>query len=122
LARLSEQPDAGGLARGSVLDNRFEVAEPIGAGGMGLVYADSDRTSGKRVAIKVVRARAGGDVETLRRFVREAGATATVPHAAMVRMIHVGVSGDGMLYQVQELVDGIVLSRCLGKPWAPADA
>jgi len=122
LARLAQQPDAGGLRQGSVLDDRFEIGEPIGAGGMGLVYAGLDRTSGKRVAIKVVRARSGGDVETLRRFVREAGAAATVPHAAVVQMIHVGVSDDGMLYQVQELVDGIVLSRCLGQPWAPADA
>ena len=122
LARLAEQPDGGGLRQGSVLDDRFEIGEPIGAGGMGLVYAARDRTSGNRVAIKVVRARAGGDVETLRRFVREAGAAATVPHAAVVRMIHVGVSGDGLLYQVQELVDGVVLSQCLGRPWAPADA
>ena len=122
LARLAAQPDGGGLVRGSVLDDRFEVAEPIGAGGMGLVYAGRDRTSGQRVAIKVVRARSGGDVETLRRFVREAGAAATVPHAAVVRMIHVGVSDDGLLYQVQELVDGIVLSSCLGRVWAPADA
>ena len=122
LERLSEQPDAGGLARGSVLDDRFEVAEPIGAGGMGLVYAGKDRTSGNRVAIKVVRARSGGQVETLRRFVREAGAAATVPHPAVVRMIHVGVSDDGLLYQVQELVDGIELSRCIGHPWTAADA
>ena len=121
LARLAQRPDAGGLRQGSVLDDRFEVGEPIGAGGMGLVYAGRDRTSGKPVAIKVVRARSGGDVETLRRFVREAGAAATVPHEAVVRMIHVGVSDDGLLYQVQELVDGIVLSRCLGRPWTPGD-
>ena len=122
LARLAEQSDAGGLRQGSVLDERFEIGEPLGAGGMGLVYAARDRTSGHEVAVKVVRTRSGGDVETLRRFVREAGAAATVPHAAVVRMIHVGLSGDGLLYQVQELVDGIVLSRCLGQPWAPADA
>jgi hypothetical protein len=122
LSRLSQQPDAGGLARGSVLDGRFEVAEPIGAGGMGLVYAGKDRTSGRKVAIKVVRARSGGDIEPLRRFVREAGAAATVQHPAVVRMIHVGVSDDGLLYQVQELVDGIELSRCIGLSWAPADA
>jgi hypothetical protein len=122
LERLAAQPDHGGVAKGAVLDGRFEVGEPIGAGGMGLVYAARDRTSGKRVAIKVVRARSGGDVETLRRFVREAGAAAAVPHAAVVRMVHVGVSDDGLLYQVQELVEGVVLSSCLGRPWSPADA
>ncbi|MFO0682390.1 MAG: serine/threonine-protein kinase [Sandaracinus sp.] len=122
LARLAQQPEAGGLRPGSVVDDRFEVAQPIGAGGMGVVYSGRDRTSGKRVAIKIVRTGSSGDLESLRRFVREAGAAATVPHPAVVKMVHLGLSDEGLLYQVQELVDGVVLSRCVGKPWAPADA
>ncbi len=74
------------------------------------------------MAIKIVRTGSGGDIESLRRFVREAGAAATVPHPAVVKMVHLGLSDEGLLYQVQELVDGVVLSRCVGKPWEPADA
>jgi hypothetical protein len=122
LARLSERREQGGLAKGSVLDERFEIEAPIGAGGMGLVYAGNDRKSGQRVAIKVVRAATGGDVDTLQRFVREAGTAATVPHPAVVKMLHVGVAEGGLVYQVQELVEGVELSHCLVRPWAPADA
>jgi serine/threonine-protein kinase len=110
LARLARQRDADGkLANGLVLAERFVVAEPIGKGGMGTVYAGRDRTTSERVAIKVIQAASSRQLDAMRRFIREAGAAAKVSHAAVVRMLHVDVTDDGLLFQVQELVDGETL-------------
>src|SRR5262249_182943 len=91
-------------------------------GGMGAVYSGLDQSTGVRVAIKVIQATSSGQLEAMRRFITEAGATATVNHPAVVRMLHVDVSDDGLLFQIQELVEGKTLTQKLGKPWAPADA
>ena len=110
------------LAVGTVLGGRFEIAQLLGEGGMGAVYRGVDKTSGARVAIKVIRATSTRQLDALRRFIREAGAAATLTHPAVVRMIHVDVSDEGLLYQVQELVDGETLTVHLTRKWPPGDA
>ncbi|MGZ3408080.1 MAG: serine/threonine-protein kinase, partial [Polyangia bacterium] len=105
-----------------MLGGRFVVEEIIGQGGMGSVWAGVDKSSGARVAIKVIQATSSRQLDALRRFIREAGATATVNHPAVVRMLHVDVSDDGLLFQVQELVVGETLTRRLGLPWPPGEA
>jgi protein kinase-like protein len=123
LARLARQGQDGGLlARGTILGDRYLIEDAIGEGGMGAVYAGMDQSTGTRVAIKVIQATSSGQLEAMRRFIQEAGATATINHPAVVRMLHVDVSDDGLLFQVQELIDGKTLTLKLGKPWAPADA
>ncbi|MGZ3428303.1 MAG: protein kinase domain-containing protein [Polyangia bacterium] len=114
LSKLAKQREGEAqLGRGTVLGGRFVVEEIIGQGGMGAVYAGVDRGSGARVAIKVIQATSSRQLDALRRFIREAGATATVNHPAVVRMLHVDVSDDGMLFQVMELVEGETLTRRL---------
>jgi energy-converting hydrogenase Eha subunit C len=120
LARQRESEMA--LAQGAVLADRFVVGEILGEGGMGAVYAGVDRTSGARVAIKVIQATSARQLDALRRFIREAGATAALTHPAVVRVIHVDVSDDGLLYQVLELVDGETLTRRMSRKWAPGEA
>ncbi|MGZ3443026.1 MAG: protein kinase domain-containing protein, partial [Polyangia bacterium] len=123
LSKLAKQREGEAqLGRGTVLGGRFVVEEIIGQGGMGAVYAGVDRGSGARVAIKVIQATSSRQLDALRRFIREAGATATVTHPAVVRMLHVDVSDDGLLFQVQELVVGETLTRRLGLPWPPGEA
>ncbi len=125
LAKLAEQRDGGGRLRpGLVLGGRFEIAELLGEGGMGAVYAGVDRTTRSRVAIKIVQARSSVQLDALHRFLREATAAATVAHPAIVRVLHVDVSEDGMLFQAQELVKGVTLQSVLeeGKAWEPARA
>src|SRR5579859_1836674 len=53
----------------------------------------------------------------MRRFIREVGATAAVTHPAVVRMLHLDVGDDGLLFQVQELVEGETLTRLGGLAW-----
>ena len=121
LAKLAQQHgDDGRLRRGLLLGGRFEVGRVLGEGGMGVVYAGIDRSTRAHVAIKVVHARSS-QLDAVQRFLREARAVASVTHSAIVRMLHVDVSDDGTLFQVQELVEGEVLERRLrrGSPWEP---
>jgi hypothetical protein len=124
LAKLAQRDTSGALPRGVVLGDRFEIEEMIGAGGMGAVYRGIDRTNDTRVAIKVIQASSSPQLDTLHRFIREAGTAAKVDHPAVVRMIHVDVSDDGMLFHAQELVEGETLARRLrrGHRWQPGVA
>jgi Protein kinase domain len=119
LAKLARQDTDRAVPRGLVLGDRFEIGELLGSGGTGAVYSGIDRTNGGRVAIKVIRASTSRELDALRRFIREAGTAARVEHPAVVRMIHVDVSDDGMLFQAQELVEGTTLQRRLrrGHRW-----
>jgi hypothetical protein len=123
LAKLARQDGAGGaLRRGLVLGDRFEIDSLLGEGGMGAVYSGLDRSTGERVAVKVVQAGSAQELDALHRFLREAASAATVTHPAVVRMLHVDVSEDGMLFQVQELVDGVTLQARLrsDRRWEPS--
>jgi hypothetical protein len=124
LARLARRRDEeGALRAGVVLADRFEIEAAIGEGGMGTVYRALDRSTREQVAIKVIQAASARELDALRRFLQEAASTATVNHPAVVRVLHVDVSGDGMLFQVQELVDGDTLHRRLtDRPWDPGVA
>jgi serine/threonine-protein kinase len=94
----------------------------IGEGGMGAVHEGIDQMTGARVAIKVVQATSTRTLDALRRFVREAGAAAAVTHPAVVRMLDIDISDDGLLFQVQELIDGEPLGRLARRAWSPGDA
>jgi len=119
LAKLAQDHELdGSLRHGLVLGDRFEVGSLIGQGGMGVVYDGVDRTTGTRVAIKVIQAGSSQQLAALRRFLREAKAGATVVHPAVVRVLHVDVSDDGMFFQVQELVEGQPV-RSGERPWDP---
>jgi serine/threonine-protein kinase len=120
LAKLAHERDDGGtLRKGFVLGDRFEIGEAIGEGGMGAVYAGVDRTTSERVAIKVIQASSSQELDALHRFLREASAAAAIAHPAVVKMLHVDVSDDGMLFQVQELVEGTTLHARMrnGEAW-----
>jgi hypothetical protein len=122
LSKLAQQRDETGVLRtGVVLGDRFEVRDPLGEGGMGVVYSGLDRRTGEPVAIKVIQASSTRQLDALHRFLREAASAATVSHPAVVRTFHVDVSEDGMLFQVQELVEGVTLQSRIraGHRWDP---
>jgi hypothetical protein len=117
LAKLAQDREIdGSLRHGVLLGDRFQVGSILGQGGMGVVYEGIDRTTSARVAIKVIQAGSSQQLAALRRFLREAKACATVAHPAIVRVLHVDVSDDGMFFQVQELIEGRPL-RSEGRPW-----
>ncbi len=107
---------------GSVIAG-YRIDERIGRGGMGDIYRATDTTLGRAVAIKVLAEHLALDANFRARFLREARAAAAIPHPAVVRMIHVDVSDEGLLYQVQELIDGTTLEKALAAaPLSPGEA
>src|SRR5260221_11325946 len=84
------------LARGTAL-GRFVVLGLIGRGAMGEVYGAYDPELDRKIAIKLVRARAGrsGDLgESRVRLMREAQATAKITHPNVVAVYDAGTFQD----------------------------
>jgi TolB-like protein len=86
----------------------YEVLSQLGAGGMGEVYRARDTRLGRNVAIKVLPAEFAADPERLRRFEREATATAALSHPNILTVYDVGTH-DGMPFLAEELLEGATL-------------
>src|SRR5260370_10437784 len=97
---------ARGLSRGDRL-GPYEIAEPIGAGGMGQVYRARDTRLGRDVAIKLCSARFS------ERFEREGRAIAALNHPNICTLYDVGATPTGLGYLVMELIDGETLKTPL---------
>jgi serine/threonine-protein kinase len=89
----------------------YELVERLGGGGMGAVYRARHRFLARDAAVKLVRPEALGETESaaqaqLRRFEREAQATASLQSEHSVRLFDFGATEDGSFYYVMELLDG----------------
>jgi eukaryotic-like serine/threonine-protein kinase len=90
----------------------YQLGERLGSGGMGEVWRAKHRLLARPAAIKVVRPEVLGastDVEakaTLRRFEREAQATAALSSPHTIRVFDFGATHDGAFYYVMELLSG----------------
>ena len=96
------------LATGTRL-GPYEIAAPLGRGGMGEVYQANDARLGRSVAIKVLPTEVSADPDRRRRFEREARAIAALNHPHICAVHDVGHQ-DGVDYLVMELLDGESLS------------
>ena len=95
------------LAAGTKL-GPYQVAAPLGAGGMGEVYRARDTRLARDVAVKVLPAALSADAERLRRFEQEARATGALDHPNIIAIHDVGTH-DGSPYVVTELLEGETL-------------
>ncbi|HET9702979.1 MAG TPA: serine/threonine-protein kinase, partial [Vicinamibacterales bacterium] len=89
----------------------YELVEELGAGGMGAVWRARHRLLARDAAIKLVRPEALGDTPSqahaqLRRFEREAQATALLQSQHSIRLFDFGATEDGSFYYVMELLAG----------------
>lgn len=87
---------------GTVLDDRFELERAVAEGGMGAVWLATDRSTGERVAIKVVR---DPSDDLFERFAREIDVLREVDHAAIVRYVAHGSTG-GEPWLAMEWLEG----------------
>jgi len=95
------------------VDERYEVREIIGSGGMATVYRARDRRLDRQVAIKVLHPRCAVDRELVTRFQREARFAAGLSvHPNIVSIYDVGDVGD-VHYIVMELVEGQTLKELI---------
>jgi serine/threonine-protein kinase len=95
-----------------VLNGRYRLDEPIGEGGMAVVYRGYDLVLNRPVAIKVLRGQFASDANFLRRFEREAQAAARLSHPNIVSVYDVG-RDDGTRYIVMEYVPGKTLKQLI---------
>jgi Tol biopolymer transport system component len=86
----------------------YEILAPLGAGGMGEVYAALDPALNRKVAIKVLSDAVAGDPERRERFEHEAKAIAALNHPNIVT-VHAVESADGRVFITMELVKGRAL-------------
>ncbi len=100
-------------------DGRYRLERRLGAGGMAAVWLARDQRLERLVAVKVIADTLADDKQWLRRFRREARASAQLSHPNIVQVFDYGVEG-GRPYLVMEHVDGSNLAERLADPGAPA--
>ena len=99
---------------GRLLDDRYELQEKIGEGGMAIVYRALDRRLNRKVAVKIMRDEMAADEEFKRRFCAESQAVAMLSHPNIVAVFDVS-HDESIEYIVMELIDGIMLRQYMNR-------
>lgn len=99
---------------GRLLDNRYEILEVLGTGGMAVVYKARCHRLNRLVAIKILKDEFSADEEFQRRFHAEGEAVAMLSHPNIVQVYDVS-SSDKAHFIVMELIDGISLKQYMEK-------
>src|SRR5258707_7892313 len=102
LRQTADTPDLSGT--------RYQLLERVARGGMGTVYAATDETLGRRVALKVLDVPAA-DGDFARRLNREARALARLEHPGIVPVHDVGRLSDGRVFYTMKFVGGQRLDK-----------
>ncbi|MBI5247193.1 MAG: protein kinase [Elusimicrobia bacterium] len=109
--KSSRAPQAGpaplfkSAAPAALIRGQYEIARQIGSGGMGMVYEGTDRSLGRRVAIKKMRDELRLNARERDRFIVEAKTVASMHHPNIVDIYAIAEEGDDV-YLVFEYVDG----------------
>ena len=110
------------LTPGARIDDRYEIIDALGSGGMGHVYRARRFRLGDEVAIKVMQATADTPPEMRERFLRESKACAQLRHPNIVGLLDFGFDGANQPFMVMELLSGPSLREeiDLEAPMSPA--
>ena len=96
--------------KGKILDNRYEVHEIIGVGGMAVVYKAYDSLEGRDVAVKILKEEFLANEDYIRRFKNESKAIAMLSHPNIVTVYDV-FYGQRLQYIVMDYIEGITLNE-----------
>lgn len=101
----------------------YRIEEPLGRGGMGVVYRATQLALDRPVAIKLIRPERSQDPAFRDRFKTESRVAASIEHANVIPVYEAG-EDDGLLFIAMRLVDGVDLARLLRHqgPFEPARA
>ena len=116
--RIETTPGAGGIHAGTIPDKlgKYEILEPIGEGGFGIVYKGFDPFIKRAVAIKTCTS---PDKELRLRYFREAEIAGRLDHPNIVRIFDFGTENDTP-YLVQEFLAGVDLDHKIeGRQFVP---
>src|SRR5215210_2428737 len=97
-----------------ILNDRYELEQKIGEGGMARVYRGRDVRLNRQVAVKVLHSHYADDASFLQRFHHEAQAAANLRHPNIVDVYDVGQDGD-IHYIVMEYVPGNDLKALIAR-------
>ncbi len=101
-----------------LIAERYEIIEPVGSGGMGIVYLARDRRLARRVAIKMLRF--GAESRSQAQLLKEAQTLARLCHPSIVVVHDVGTFED-QVFMAMEYVGGTSLRYWLERearlPW-----
>ena len=103
---------------GKLLDNRYEILERIGTGGMAVVFKGRDHRLNRLVAVKILKDDLAKDAEFRRRFHDESQAVAMLSHPNIMAVYDVSRS-EQVEYIVMELIDGITLKQYMQRKGGP---
>lgn len=95
---------------GMIIQNRYEIIEEVGSGGMSVVYKAKCHVLNRFVAIKVLKPEFSDDKSFVSKFRIEAQSAAGLSHPNIVNVFDVGEE-NGFYYIVMELVEGITLKE-----------
>jgi len=99
---------------GLILDDRYQLAEPIAAGGVGQVWRAADLLLDREVAVKLLRPEYADHPDTLERFRAEAKHAGSLTHPCVARVYDYGNAGLAVPpYLVMEYVNGPSLADML---------
>lgn len=108
---------------GRLLNDRYDVLNKIGSGGMATVYKAHDNVLDRNVAVKVLRDNLEDQKEIVSNFIKEARSSASLVHPNIVSVYDV-CEFEGINYMVMELVDGMTLKTYIKNkqrlPWQEA--
>lgn len=97
---------------GKMLDNRYEILEKIGNGGMATVYKAKCHVLNRYVAIKILKDEFTTDTDFIKRFNSEAQSAASLTHPNIVSIYDVG-NEENLYYIVMELIQGKTLKEII---------
>jgi eukaryotic-like serine/threonine-protein kinase len=96
----------------------YEIARPLGAGGMGEVYLARDITLDRHVAVKILPADVTSDPQRVARFEREARSASALSHPNVCVIHALGSTSDGRRFIAMEYVEGQTLRERLSRQQA----
>ena len=102
------------MAEERILNNRYQILEPLGKGGMAVVYRARDLMLERHVAVKVLREDYSRDPTFQERFRQEAKAAANLSHPNIVTVHDFGLD-NGQLFLVMEYVPGTDLKTLINQ-------
>ena len=114
---VGQMPQAATIPEALASHPRYRLLEPLGAGGMGVVFKAEHVLMGRVVALKILRTDVATRPDLVQRFCQEVKTLAQLTHPNIVTAYDAEEVG-GMLFLVMEFVDGESLDRVLARSGA----
>ena len=99
------------ISAGQVIDGKYRIVRLLGTGGMGAVYEGENVRIRRKVAIKMLHLSVSTQADVVKRFEREAQASALVGSEHICEVLDLGLLADNTRYMVMEYLDGETLSN-----------